>query len=159
LVWQERHRETHYYGQAYARRYIDQMPHTFIDTLEHIIRNNPWWDTVDDIAANLVGKLVATHPTLVKKMDDWIESDHLWLRRTAILHQLKYKAETDEQRLFAFCLKCAAEEDFFIRKAIGWSLREYGKTAPQAVRKFVRANASDLSELSKKEALRRMGGK
>ena len=74
-------------------------------------------------------------------MDDWAADEDLWLVRTAILHQLTYKADTDADRLFGYCAAQAGHRDFFIRKAIGWALREYAKTDPDAVRAFVDAHA------------------
>ena len=84
-------------------------------------------------------------------MDQWIQSDNLWLARTAILHQLTYKAATDEARLFGYCRERATERDFFIRKAIGWALRTYAQVAPSAVAGFL-TDTPELSPLSVKEA-------
>lgn len=100
-----------------------------------------------------VGPLVRANPLLRKTMDDWISSENFWLARTAILHQLHYKKETDADRLFSYCLRRAADTEFFIRKAIGWALREYSKTDAQAVRQFVR-NHPELSGLSTREAMK-----
>ena len=82
--------------------------------------------------------------------------DDLWLVRTAILHQLRYRLDTDADRLFRYCLAQAGHRDFFVRKAIGWSLREYGKSAPDAVRAFVTAHRDALSGLSVREALKNL---
>jgi 3-methyladenine DNA glycosylase AlkD len=80
----------------------------------------------------------------------------MWIRRAAIIFQLRRKEKTDEKRLFSFCLKRASEKEFFIRKAIGWALREYGKTNPESLKKFLRENGSSLSPLSLREAGRRI---
>jgi 3-methyladenine DNA glycosylase AlkD len=123
--------------------------------IRKLITTKSWWDTVDALAINVVGRIVArdrTHGDPV--MDEWIVADDLWLARTAILHQNRWKAETDEGRLFSFCLALAADTDFFARKAIGWALREYSKTAPDAVRSFVANHDDELSGLSKREALK-----
>ncbi|NEE17192.1 DNA alkylation repair protein, partial [Streptomyces sp. SID7499] len=77
----------------------------------------------------------------------------LWAARTALLHQLRYRETTDADRLFGYCLRRADHPDFFIRKAIGWALREYAKTAPVAVRDFVGGAGARLSPLSVREAL------
>jgi 3-methyladenine DNA glycosylase AlkD len=90
-------------------------------------------------------------------MDDWVHDENLWVARTSILHQLRYKTGTDAERLFRSCKLQAGHRDFFIRKAIGWALREYAKTDPQAVRAFVRANETGLSGLSRREALKNIG--
>jgi 3-methyladenine DNA glycosylase AlkD len=80
----------------------------------------------------------------------------MWLARTALLHQLGYKGATDSVRLFGYCERRADHPDFFIRKAIGWALREYAKTDPEAVRAFVFKNAGSLSGLSQREALKNL---
>jgi 3-methyladenine DNA glycosylase AlkD len=87
-------------------------------------------------------------------MDAWIRHDDIWLARTAIIHQLHCKSATDADRLFDYCLRRAHDSDFFIRKAIGWALREYSKTDASAVRRFVREHDVELSGLSKREALK-----
>ena len=96
-----------------------------------------WWDTVDALASPTVGALVRSAPTLVEVMDEWVERDDIWIARTAIIHQLRFGADTDADRLFAYCLRRSADSEFFIRKAIGWALRQYGRTDPDAVRAFV----------------------
>jgi 3-methyladenine DNA glycosylase AlkD len=108
------------------------------------------------LAAHVVGQLVAADDELAAVMDEWIEDDDLWIARTALLHQLAYKDRTDPDRLFAYCLRRGTHPDFFIRKAIGWSLREYAKTDPGAVRAFVSAERERLSPLSVREALKNL---
>lgn len=105
-----------------------------------------WWDLVDPIATYLVGNVASK-----SELKRWIRDDNLWIRRTAILAQLKFKQETDEVLLFQFCQTCAQEKEFFIRKAIGWALREYSKTSPQAVKTFLQQEKSNLSGLSYRE--------
>ena len=90
----------------------------------------------------------------VPLMNQWITNENLWLRRVAILHQLNLKTATDHQRLFQFCLSRAHEDEFFILKAIGWALRQYARTDPVAVKKFVEDHRTELSNLSIKEALK-----
>ncbi|MFB9277797.1 DNA alkylation repair protein [Cohnella cellulosilytica] len=124
-----------------------------IDVVEHLIVTKPWWDTVDYLASNATGDLLAKYPELIPAYADrWIASDDLWLRRTALLYQLRYKERTDVGRLFAYIERCKDEREFFIRKAIGWALREYSKTDEDAVRRFV--ERTPLSPLSAKEALK-----
>lgn len=89
-------------------------------------------------------------------MDTWIDDDNLWVARTALLHQLRYKDATDTERLFRYCLTRADDPDFFIRKAIGWCLREYAKTDPDAVRDFVDGARDRLSPLSVREAMKHL---
>ncbi len=101
-----------------------------------------------------VGELVRRHPELLAAMDRWIDAEDFWLARAAIIHQLKFREATDRDRLFTYCLRRAPDQEFFLRKAIGWALREYSKTDPDAVRAFVKNHENQLSPLSRREALR-----
>jgi 3-methyladenine DNA glycosylase AlkD len=154
--WDLPEREYQYVACTYLRRYAEVLDESFLDTTRHLIVTKSWWDTVDALAAHVVGPLVSAYPSMVKVMDDWAAGDEMWLTRTAILHQLRYKGDTDAERLFGYCASRAEHKDFFIRKAIGWSLREYAYTDPEAVREFV-AEHPELSGLSKREALKNIG--
>jgi len=96
---------------------------------------------------------------LKAEIDRWTEDPDLWVARTAILHQLKYRDQTDAARLFRYCELRAGDSDFFIRKAIGWALHEYSKTEPAAVRAFIEANDATLSGLSKREGMLWIAGR
>jgi 3-methyladenine DNA glycosylase AlkD len=150
-LWEKDHREFQYTALCLAQKHRKMLTPKILPTLETMIRNKSWWDTVDTIAPNLVGHLVKLHPELTKLMDQWIEDPYLWIRRAALLHQLRWKAETDEEKLFSYCKKTLHERDFFIRKAIGWVLREYSKTNPKAVKKFISLHQTQLSTLSIRE--------
>ena len=154
--WARPQREWQYAACDALARGATRCSAALLDTVEHLIVTKSWWDTVDSLAAQTTGALVTAHPQLAATMDAWIEADNFWLARTAILHQLKYKAATDAARLFGYCERRAADREFFIRKAIGWALREYSKTDPAAVQRFVADHDARLSGLSKREALRRM---
>jgi 3-methyladenine DNA glycosylase AlkD len=152
--WARPYREYQYVACTYLRRHVRVASAGFIDTARELVTTRSWWDTVDTLASHTVGGLVAHHRSLESTMDAWIVDEDMWVARTAILHQLRYKDSTDADRLFRYCRLRADQPDFFIRKAIGWALREYGKTDPEAVREFVRTNASRLSGLSKREAMK-----
>jgi 3-methyladenine DNA glycosylase AlkD len=152
--WELPEREYQYFACAWLRRHARICSPPFLDTARHLITTKPWWDTVDTLAAHLVGSLVARHPPLVSTMDEWVVDDDMWLVRTAILHQLTYKEATDAERLFRYCTRQAGHRDFFVRKAIGWALRQYAWTDPAAVRAYVQAHATRLSPLSVREALK-----
>jgi 3-methyladenine DNA glycosylase AlkD len=145
-------REYHYFAVDYLRRHVRRCSPAFLPVARRLVTTDSWWDTVDHLAAHVVGALVAADPASAGEMDRWIEDDDLWVARTALLHQLRFKDATDADRLFAHCLRRAADTDFFLRKAIGWSLREYAKTAPAEVRAFLDAHGSRLSPLSVREA-------
>lgn len=117
---------------------------------------NQWWDSIDYLAGSLISRLALKYPELSPEIAGWIAHDNFWLRRVAILFQLKHKAKTDESLLFSLCEQTMHEKEFFIRKAIGWALREYAKTSPQAVWAFTQANRATLSGLSYREATRRI---
>jgi len=152
--WALPEREYQYFACGLLRRHARACSAAFLDTARTLIVTKSWWDTVDALAAHLVGPLVARHPALVSTMDSWVADSNVWLARTAILHQLGYKEATDPGRLFRYCTAQSAHPDFFIRKAIGWALREYAKTDPTAVRTYVRTHESRLSGLSVREALK-----
>ncbi|MEU6210710.1 DNA alkylation repair protein [Streptomyces sp. NPDC047023] len=154
--WRLPHREYHYFAVDYLRRHVGRCSSGILPVVRHLITTVPWWDTVDLLAAHTVGPLVAADPGLVPVMDDWIDGEDLWPVRTALLHQLGSKGATDAERLFRHCRRQAGHPDFFVRKAIGWALREYAKTDPGAVRAFVAAERSALSPLSVREALRNL---
>lgn len=155
--WELPEREYQYFACTWLRRHARLCSASFLDgTARHLLVTRSWWDTVDALAAHLVGPLVARHPALVSTMDAWAKDDDVWLARTALLHQLRYQHATDADRLFDYCTALAAHRDFFIRKAIGWALREYAKTDPTAVRSYVRAHRSQLSPLSVREALKNL---
>jgi 3-methyladenine DNA glycosylase AlkD len=155
--WALPEREYQYFACSFLRRHARVCSPDFLPTARFLLTTKAWWDTVDALAAHLVGPMVARHPELVAAMDEWILDDDKWLVRTAILHQLGYQEATDGRRLFHYCAVRAGHPDFFVRKAIGWALREYAKTAPDEVRTFVHAHQSRLSALSAREALRTVG--
>jgi 3-methyladenine DNA glycosylase AlkD len=90
-------------------------------------------------------------------MDACLRHENLWVRRVAMLHQLGWKAQTDEARLLRYALTLATETDFFIRKAIGWALRDYARTKPETVRSFLAEHAKLLSGLTRREAGKHLG--
>jgi 3-methyladenine DNA glycosylase AlkD len=151
--WQRDEREYQYFACDLLARHAKHQPSQLLATLEHLITTKSWWDTVDALATS-VGVLVRQHPHLTATMDQWIDHDDLWLRRVAIIHQLRFRQATDAGRLFDHCLRRSHETEFFIRKAIGWALREHSKTDPDAVRTFVREHEHELSPLSRREALK-----
>ncbi len=135
-----------------AKTYSEKNCDTFF---EWLIVTRSWWDTVDFVAANLMGKYLITFPEKRDKLiNKWCKSGNLWLIRTAILFQLNYKDKTDEVLLFGLCKQLAGEKEFFIKKAIGWALRQYARTRPEAVRKFVKNNT--LQPLSIREAMKHL---
>lgn len=154
--WAQPEREFQYVGADLLARWARNIDAADIDRVARLIRTVPWWDTVDALAVNVVGPMVAAERRLVEVMDRWIDDD-LWIARTAILHQLKYRDRTDADRLFGYVDRRCGDTEFFLRKASGWALREYGKTDPDAVRRYVRDRGERLSGLTRREALKHIG--
>jgi 3-methyladenine DNA glycosylase AlkD len=148
-LWQLPHREEQYCAISFARRHEQFITPASIPLYERMIREGAWWDFVDEIAVNLVGAVYGNFRAETRPViERWIDDEDMWIRRTAILAHLKHKRDTDAAQLFRHCLKRADETEFFIRKAIGWALREYSKTDPRAVRAFLTKNRKQLSNLS-----------
>lgn len=156
-LWNLPYREEKYIGLEYATQFVMLATPETMPLFEEIIRDGAWWDYVDVVASHLVGKVYLTsRDKIAPVMDAWIEDDDFWIRRTAILSQLKHKKETDEKRLFKYCKARAHEKEFFIRKAIGWALREYSYTEPDVVAKFLLDNRAELSPLSFREGAKNL---
>ncbi|MFP4471581.1 MAG: DNA alkylation repair protein [Bacteroidota bacterium] len=152
-LWAQPEREFQHFGMVLCEKYIKKVEPDFVETLEFMITNKSWWDTVDFIASHLVGDLFKRFPEMIPQYTTkWLDSENMWLQRTALLFQLRYKNETDTKLLFSLIEKLADHQDFFIRKAIGWALRQYSKTDPALVMDFVKTHK--LSSLSQKEALK-----
>jgi 3-methyladenine DNA glycosylase AlkD len=154
-LWERAEREHQYVGCLLVNRHAARAAATFgfLGVVERLIVTKPWWDTVDSLATRAVGSVVRRHPVLRADMDRWLDGDDLWLIRSAILHMNRWKADADRDWLFAACLRRADHRDFFVRKAIGWALREQTKIDAPAVVAFVDAHADVLSGLSRREAL------
>jgi 3-methyladenine DNA glycosylase AlkD len=123
--------------------------------IRRLIESGAWWDYVDTLASNALGGLLAAFPQALNPIvRSWSRDPNLWIRRAAILAQLKFGPDTDE-KLLLHCIEGSIEDsDFFARKAIGWALRQYAKTSPDAVITYVKTNETRMSPLSKREALR-----
>jgi 3-methyladenine DNA glycosylase AlkD len=122
---------------------------------EEMIVTGAWWDYVDVIASHCVGKLLRGFPKEIgREMRTWSRSEDMWKRRTSILSQLGFKQNTDLRLLYTCIEPSLDSKEFFLRKAIGWALRQYAWTDPAEVRRYVRENEARLSPLSKREALK-----
>ena len=153
-LWALREREFQYAACDYAIRHVSRCGSGVLPTVATLITTKSWWDTVDALAARVVGPVVLADRRLAATMRDWVENEDIWLVRTSLLHQLHFRTRTDAALLFASCERRATDDEFFIRKAIGWALREYSKTDSSAVRTFVASHIDDLSRLSRREALK-----
>lgn len=153
FCWNKPYRSFHYFAQELAFKYQKNQSQRDIYLYEFMITNNSWWDTVDYIAPKLIGNYFLTFPAerdgWIKK---WLATDNLWLHRTCILFQLKYKDKLDLEFLSYVIQSLLGSKEFFINKAIGWILREISRTKPEWVLDFVEKNT--LSKLSNREAIR-----
>ena len=152
-LWNQPQREVQYFTLDLLSKYSRKAPSGWIDLYEELITTKSWWDTVDGLAANQVGMHFQRYPELIKKYtNSWMVSGNIWLQRTCLIFQLRYKDQTDFEMLKSFIVPLASSNEFFLRKAIGWALRQYGKFNPAAVIDFV--ESQPMSNLSKNEALR-----
>ena len=150
-VWNSCNREINYVIIDIIRHNRYWEDENSIELAEWLIVNQSWWDTVDSLAVNCAGQYLKHHPDKIEYYNaKWISSDNIWLNRTAILFQLKYKEATNFELLKSNIRHHSHQKEFFIKKAIGWSLREYSKRSPSAVIKFMEEN--ELQNLSIREA-------
>jgi len=153
LLWEQDEREFHHFGAELAFRYKKFAVEEDLEIYKWMITHKSWWDTVDFIASNHVGNYFKKYNQQASGvMKDWLVSENMWLQRTTLLFQLKYKEDTNTRLLTRQIMALKDSKEFFIRKAIGWALREYSKTAPAWVEEFV--DNTTMSGLSSREALK-----
>ncbi|MEU7785126.1 DNA alkylation repair protein [Amycolatopsis sp. NPDC049159] len=139
------------------RAYRGWQDAELVPMYEEMIVSGAWWDHVDELAIRRIGPILrADRPRLTPVLLRWATDPDLWRRRTAIICQVGAKEETDTDLLTRAIEPAIAEPEFFLRKGIGWALREYAKTAPDWVRSFVDDHPG-LSGLSRREALKHIG--
>lgn len=150
-LWSENYREYQYLAIDYLIKKKKKLAKEDILFIKELITNKSWWDSVDLIASHLLGEICKLYPELVDEyIIDWSKGENLWIRRSTILYQLKYKENVDTNILERVIRNNKEDNDFFIRKAIGCMLREYSKTNKEWVKVFISKN--ELSKLSIKEA-------
>jgi 3-methyladenine DNA glycosylase AlkD len=160
-MWDEaRFREERYSALALTgyRRYKAFRTLEAVSLIERLIVAGAWWDLVDGLATHEIGDLLRRYPAQMRGLLlAWSRGSDPWLRRTSIICQVGFRRETDQDLLYACIEPSLGERGFFLRKAIGWALREYAKSAPDEVRRYVEANSARLSGLSRREALKHLG--
>jgi 3-methyladenine DNA glycosylase AlkD len=169
-LWREAaFREERYAAVALTglRSFASYRTMASLPMFEEMIVSGAWWDFVDAIAGRQLGDILRSEPRpMAKLMRRWARDTHMWKRRSAILCQLGFKRETD-LRLLYDCIEpnlaspstrdtpgSLMAKEFFIRKAIGWALRQYAWTDPREVKRYVKSNRTRLSNLSVREALK-----
>ena len=152
-LWALPQREFQYFGMELLEKYVNKVDKEIVTLFEYMILNKSWWDTIDMIAVRLIGPFFQRYNELIVPCTEkWMYYGNMWLQRSAILFQLKFKKNTDTELLFNYIQALADSKEFFIQKAIGWVLREYSKTDPKTVIQFVKSTS--LAPLSKREALK-----
>ncbi|EIA0805244.1 DNA alkylation repair protein [Vibrio vulnificus] len=130
-----------------------QLPEAFLYELEWLITTKSWWDTVDFLSSHITAALYINHSDQTRQyISRWRNSDNIWLRRTAILYQLRFKQQTDEKLLFEIIKENQADNEFFIQKAIGWALREFSKTNAKSVVSFI--DQQNIQGIANREGLK-----
>jgi 3-methyladenine DNA glycosylase AlkD len=153
--WKQEQREYQYFAMEFLKKGMKKTAGEIIDLYEFMILNKSWWDTVDFIASTLIGYYFKRfNDQIVPKTSIWMASENIWLQRSCLLFQLKYKSTTDIGLLCDFIDRLSGSNEFFINKAIGWVLREFSKTNPALVVEVV--DQYSLSGLSRREALKWM---
>lgn len=149
-LWELEEREFQYIALDYLKARKKFLKIDDLENLLKLAKKKPWWDTID-LLAPLVGEAIFDFKDKNKLMLDLSKDENMWLRRIAILHQLKFKEDTDEKLLEEIIKNNFGSKEFFINKAIGWILREYSKTNNIWVRNFLDEYKSVLSPLSIRE--------
>lgn len=150
-LWNEDFREAQYVALEYVGKHQKELKPSDINHLKYMITHKSWWETVDTIDG-FVGNIVLKDESLKETMVEWATSDNLWLRRVSIDFQQKYKEKTDTKLLEQIISLNLGSDEFFINKAIGWSLRDYSKVNPEWVKEFIGKYESKMAPLSIKEA-------
>ena len=148
--WELPEREYQYLAIDYLTKMAPVLTPEDIPDLESLITTKSWWDTVDSLDI-IVGDIALRYPQVNDTLILWSTDDNIWLRRTAIDHQLARKGKTNTGLLEKIIQNNLGQEEFFINKAIGWSLREFSKTNPDWVREFIEKHKTKMSPLSVRE--------
>ncbi len=152
ILYRKEHRDFKYVAISILNKNIKLLTTEDLPWIKELILMEPWWETVDSFAP-IVGKIIKYKQDI---MNDWITDENKWIRRIAIIHQLGWKKETNVSLLMKFALSQSSEKDFFIRKAIGWAFRDYARYDPIFVKEFMFYNKNNFSNLTFKEALKRV---
>ncbi len=159
LLWQKSQREYRYTAVDLLRKHSALLSVNDLPALQSLLLRDAWWETVDGLSAviaEVMHAAVLQKPNAAKAMDVWLKHPSHWVRRSAMLHQLGWRLDTDATRLFGYAQQLADEKEFFIRKAIGWALRDYARWNPQAVTEFLVQHRANLSGLTVREAAKHL---
>ena len=151
LCFDHPHREMQYAVSDYLLMMQKYLRYEDIKKMEYFVRNKQWWDSIDAFDT-IFGDIGLIDERVDQIMLDWSIDENMWMRRIAIDHQLIRKDKTNKELLGQIIENNLGSNEFFINKAIGWSLREYSKTNPTWVKAFIEKHHEDMAKLSIKEA-------
>lgn len=149
--YKDTHREFQYLVSDYLLAMKQYVTFEDISKIQNYITQKSWWDTIDFLC-KVIGDVELRDPRVKKLMLKWSNDENIWIKRSAIEHQLSLKDKTDCELLEKIIVNCFGMDEFFINKAIGWALREYSKTNPKWVRDFIDKYNDKMNNLSIKEA-------
>lgn len=154
-LWQQPEREYQYVAVDLLKKHSKLLTLADMECLQDYIQQRAWWDSVDGLASVIgttLKRLTQQTPDDQQIMDAWLGHNNFWVRRVAMIHQLGWRDQTNQQRLQNYAIALGAEKEFFIRKAIGWALRDYARHHPDWVRQFIAQHENQLSSLTVREA-------
>ena len=152
-LWKLPEREFQYLALTLISKVKNQLTPSHLEFILDLIVDKSWWDSVDVLAPNFVGFILLNYPDLRNEyLSVWLQSDNIWLNRTALLFQLRYRQETDFELLKEIIDSLKHKNEFFVKKAIGWALREYSKSEPTLVEDYIKT--AQLKPLSEKEGMK-----
>jgi len=151
ICWKKNYREAQYVAMEYLNSLIKLLTDKDLPKLKKLIVTKSWWETADSIDA-MVGSIILNYKQLEKEMVEWSKDENIWVRRVSIDFQLQYKEKTNQKLFEQIIVNNFGTDEFFINKAIGWSLREYSKINKKWVKDFISKYKNKLHKLSIKEA-------
>jgi len=151
MCWKKNYREAQYAAIEYLDSLIKLLTGDDLPNLKKLIVTKSWWETADSIDA-IVGKIILNYKKSEKEMLKWSKDEDIWVRRVSIDFQLQYREKTNQKLFEQIIVNNFGTDEFFINKAIGWSLREYSKTNKKWVKDFITKYKGQLHKLSIKEA-------
>jgi len=165
LLWSKNEREFRYIAIDLLGQHSTLLGTEHLSELRGLLVRDSWWETVDGLSGVISSVMLAeqrrhaqtqTQHQTICVMDAWLTDADFWVRRAAMLYQLGWRLETNTMRLCNYALSLAGEKEFFIRKAIGWALRDYARWNPDFVMQFVLENTDLWSPLTKREACKHL---
>ena len=153
MLWKKKQRDYQYCAQELTLLNSKKFKTNDVHLFEFMIANKSWWDTIDFLSTKIMGEYFKLYPEKIEEqVEKWIASKNIWLQRSCLLFQLKYKEKLNTQLLSHIIHSLLDSKEFFINKAIGWILREYSKTNKEWVIHFVKK--TNLNSLSNREGLK-----